>query len=163
MSTQPSVTGLIPNVGEERMAQTSLNVALPENLVLRVYKSNTTPTSTMTIADITEATFTGYSAVTLTSGNWTIGVGGGLELDGSTDRLLLEDGSGYLSTFTYAEYNSAVLFACSADTSESVYGLYLTGSASSTLYWAGRLSDAPHLLEYQGEAVSFQPKLTITQ
>jgi hypothetical protein len=145
------------------MAQKVLNESAAENLVLRVYKSNTTPTSTMTIADLTEATFSGYLATTLTSTNWTVGMAGGVELESTGDSLLLEDGSGYLSTFTYAEYNSAVTFACTADTSESIYGLYLTGVTSSALYWAGRLSDAPHLLSYQGEAVSFRPKLTITQ
>lgn len=89
--------------------------ATPENLILRVFKNNITPASTMTVGDFTEATFTGYLAVTLTSADWTIS----------------HDG-----TFAFATASSGVMFAASATTDETVYGYYITGVSSQVLYWA---------------------------
>ena len=98
----------------ERLLNTGTG-ATPENLILRVFKNNITPASTMTVADFAEATFAGYVAVTLTSADWTIS----------------HDG-----TFGFATASSGVMFASSATTDETVYGYYMTGVNSSTLYWA---------------------------
>ena len=113
-------TGLVPNVGEAKMLEHVLSLASPENLVLHLYKNDVTPTSTMTLADYTEATFTGYAAVTLSSANWTVTAGGQ----------------------TSAEYNSGVAFTCSGTTNESIYGFYLTTANSSTLMWSERFDGA---------------------
>jgi hypothetical protein len=107
----------------------------PENLSLRLFKSDTTPGSTMTIADYTEATFTGYTAVTLSSADWTIGH------------------DGYLATATAA---SETTFAASATTAETVYGYYMTGVNSSTLYWS-EVFTAPFQVYNIGDAIVTAP------
>lgn len=130
--------GLVPNEGEARMAGLLVNASTvgPENLRLRLYKNDITPASTMTLSDYTEATFTGYSAVTLTSDSWTI----------TQDEL------------AQATQTSATTFSCSATTAETVYGYFVTGSASSTLYWSERF-DAAFQLVNIGDAVVPTPAI----
>jgi hypothetical protein len=57
---------LVPNVGEGRSLAAILNKTAPENLLLKLYKSNTTPAEGDTHLTYTEADFTGYAAKTLT-------------------------------------------------------------------------------------------------
>lgn len=47
-------------------------LATPENLVLCLFKSNTTPAEADVIGTYTEADFTGYSNITLTGASWTV-------------------------------------------------------------------------------------------
>ena len=130
-------TGLVPNVGEAKMLEHILSLATPENLVVHLYKNNITPSSTMTLADYTEATFTGYAAVTLSSANWTVTAGGP----------------------TSAEYNSGVAFTCSGTTSESIYGFYLSTANSSTLIWSERFDEAPFVIVNPNDALTARPRL----
>jgi hypothetical protein len=132
-------TGLVPNAGEEQIIKGLLNVEPSENLVLRLFKNDITPTSTMTLTDYTEATFTGYSAVTLSSGSWNVS---------SSDTA-------------YAEYAAGVPFTCTQTTSENVYGFYLTGAGSSALYWSERFDVAPRTITYVGDSLSPRPKITL--
>lgn len=50
------MTVLVPNNGEGDALKYILNFASPENLVLRLFTSNTTPAETDTTATYTEAT-----------------------------------------------------------------------------------------------------------
>jgi hypothetical protein len=130
-------TGLVPNVGEAKMLEIILGLTPPQNLVLHLFKNNITPASTMVLSDYTEATFTGYAAVTLSSANWTVTAGGP----------------------TTVEYTSGVSFTCSGTTSESVYGFYLTDALSSALMWSERFDDAPFVITYPNDALTPRPKL----
>ena len=60
------------NQGEADWLSMVVNKGTPENLVLRLFKSNTTPSETDTEATYTEADFTGYSAASLTGASWTV-------------------------------------------------------------------------------------------
>jgi hypothetical protein len=62
---------LIANVGELRSLENIVNKTAPENLVLRLYTSNTTPAETDTAGSYTEASGNGYAAKTLTGASWT--------------------------------------------------------------------------------------------
>lgn len=136
------MAGLVPNVGEAQIAKAILNVdSGPENLVLRLFKNDLTPTSTMTLSEYTEATFTGYSSVTLSSASWTTAS----------------------SSYAYALYSSGVPFVCSATTDEDIYGFYLTGAQSSELYWSVRFTLAPYSMVYVGDTINPQPKITISR
>ena len=114
------MTGLVPDVGEARFSGIILNASTDavENLRARLFKNDITPASSMTLADYTEATFTGYVSVTLTSADWAFG----------TD--------GFLATATAS--TGLVEFTASATTDETVYGYYMSGVDSSTLYWSER-------------------------
>lgn len=66
---------MIPNAAKQVwMARALYNNAGAENLTLKLFTNNITPAETDVASTYTEATFTGYSAVTLTSsqaaGTW---------------------------------------------------------------------------------------------
>ena len=135
---------LVPNVGEAKMLGYIVNNATGMvNPTLRLFSNNQTPTSTQTIADYTEATFTGYAAVIQTGSSWTITAG-----DGSTG-------------FSKATTNSASTFTCSGTTSQSVYGYYVDANTS-TLLWAERFSDGPYTIANVGDKVIITPVLTLS-
>lgn len=62
---------VIPNVGELRSLANMVNKTAPENWVLKLFTSNTTPAETDTAATYTEASGNGYAAKTLTGASWT--------------------------------------------------------------------------------------------
>ena len=133
---------LVPNVGEERIAKLFTNsvATTGENLKIRLFKSNTTPTSTMTLTDYTEATFTGYASVAATSASWTITPGAP----------------------TSATQTAATTFTCSAATSEAIYGYYLSQENSSTLMWSERFSDGPYTLTNNGDKIILTAAITVS-
>jgi uncharacterized membrane protein len=57
---------LVPDVGEVVLLASILYPASGENWTLKLYSGNVTPAETDTAASYTEATFTGYTAKTLT-------------------------------------------------------------------------------------------------
>ena len=133
---------LVANEAEQRMIQmiTNSSTAQNQNLSLKLYKNNLTPASTDVLADFTEATFTGYSAVTLTSGSWTITPGAP----------------------TSAQQSSATTFSCSGTTSELVYGYYLNQTAGTCLMWAERFSDGPYTIANSGDKIILTAQLTLS-
>ena len=133
---------LVPNQAEERMIQMIVNATTNQNLnqVLRLYKNNLTPASTDVLADYTEATFTGYSSVTLTSGSWTITPGAP----------------------TSAAQTSATTFACTATTSELIYGYYLAQASATVMQWAERFSDGPYTIANNGDKIILTVQLTLS-
>jgi len=131
-------TGLVPNVGEKKMLETFAGLSTPQNLVLHLFKNDITPASTMALSDYTEATFTGYSPVTLSSGDWVIT-------------------SGFP---TAATYSSGVVFTCGGSTSESVYGFYLSEAVTSELMWSERF-EAAKPITYVGDSLTILPRLQL--
>ena len=64
---------VVVNNGESIALQYLTNkAATPENLVLRLFTSNTTPAETDTAGTYTEASGSGYAAITLTGASWTV-------------------------------------------------------------------------------------------
>ena len=135
---------LVPNVGEERMLRlithTTTAASTNGNLMLRLYKTDVTPTSTQTLVDYTEATFTGYAATECTSGSWTITAGAPSD----------------------ATQSSATTFTCGAATSESIYGYFLTQQDSSVLMWAEKFSDGPYVLTNDGDKIILTAAVTLS-
>ena len=126
---------LLPNQGEGIALEALVNKTAPQNLVLRLYKSNTTPGETDTEATYTEADFTGYSALTLTGGSWTTGTG----------------------TVSYAQQT----FTSSAGSqNQNVYGYYLTQATSGKLVWAERFSDGPCNIVNNGDEIKVTPTIS---
>jgi hypothetical protein len=93
--------------------------------------------------DFTEATFTGYSAKTLTGGSWTIDTN-------------LDPASGVYAMQT---------FTSTADqTPEDVYGYYVTRASDGALEWYEYFSAsaAPSTIQYNYESINVTPTLTLT-
>lgn len=65
----------VQNNGEVVALSYLVNKTTPENLVLRFFTNNITPSETDTAATYTEANGGGYAAVNLTGASWTVTAG----------------------------------------------------------------------------------------
>jgi len=127
---------LVPNVGEELALKALLNHTAPQNLVLRLYTSNTTPAESDTAATYTEASGNGYAAITLTGGSWVVTPGA------PTSAAYAEQ----TFTFTGALGN--------------VYGYFLTQVTSGILVYAERFTGAPFSINNNGDQIKITPTIT---
>jgi hypothetical protein len=127
---------LVPNQGESIALKALLNHTAPQNLVLRLYTNNKTPAETDTEADYTQASGSGYSAITLTGSSWTVTPGA------PTSAAYAQQSF----TFTGALGN--------------VYGYYLTQASSGLLVYAERFASAPINIQNNGEKINITPTIT---
>ncbi len=129
------MTLLVATVGANLALEHIVNKTAPENLILKLFKSNTTPANGDTAATYTEATFPGYAAITLTGASW---------------------GAASARSIAYAQQT----FTCSGVATDDIYGYYLVGATSTTLYWAERDASAPFAVRVSGDAVKITPTIT---
>lgn len=133
------MTLLVPNNGEGDLLTYALNKSAAENCVLRLYQSNTTPSETDTAATYTEADFTGYSSATLTGASWTVNEGA------PTDA-------------SYAQQT----FTSSADqSSQNIYGYFVTRATSGRIAWAELFTDGPYPIANNGDNIKVTPAITM--
>jgi hypothetical protein len=129
------------NQGEVIMLEALVNKTAPQNLKLRVYKSNTTPAKTDTEATYTEADFTGYAAIAFVAANWVTTPGG----------LLVPSEIAYaLQTF----------LSSAGSQNQNVYGYYVTQAVSGKAVWAERFSDGPYNIANLADAIDVTPPFT---
>lgn len=132
------MTLLVVNQGEAIALEALVNKTLAQNLVLRLFKNNKTPSETDTEADYTEADFTGYAALTLVGALWNSSPGAPSQVD-------------------YAQQ----VFASSAGAqNQPVYGYHLTQLTSGKLVWAERFTDGPYTIVNNGDQIKVTPKIT---
>jgi len=132
------VTLLVPNVGEDLALQYLVNKASPQNLVLRLFKSNTTPAEGDTAGTYTEADFTGYAALTLAGASWTVTPGAPSQ----------------------AAYAQQTFTSSAEQASQSIYGYYLTRLTGGELVYAERFTDGPYAIAHLGDAIKVTPQIT---
>jgi len=113
-----------------------------ENLTLKLFKNNVTPAVTDTASTYTEATFTGYSAVTVTSSQ-----------SGSTWTVP----SNSVGTVT-SSYQTNATFSSSS--SQSVYGYFVVGASSGKCYCSEAFSGGVLNLT-NGSTVTITPQFTM--
>lgn len=133
------MTLLVPNVGEGRMLKAIVNHTAPENLILELYSSNTTPAETDTYATYTETTFTGYTEASLTGASWTITEGAP----------------------SYAQYAQQTFTSSAGSQNVDVYGYLLKQTTSTILMWAERFPTAPYNIANNGDAIKITPYLEL--
>jgi hypothetical protein len=126
----------VPDVGENKILEMIVNKTAPENLILRLYQNNITPSDTDTTATFTEATFTGYAAITLTGATWSAAAAGAIA------------------------YSAQQTFTCSGASSNSIYGYYVTQATSTVLIWAERDGAAPFSIVNSGDAIKITPTIS---
>lgn len=131
------MTLVVPNVGEGLMLEHIVGKTVVENLVLKLYKNNVTPGETDTAGTYTEADFTGYSAVTLTGASWTVTPGAPSQ----------------------ASYAQQSFVSSAGQTPQTIYGYYVVGASSGTLYWAERFSSS-QVIQADNDAIRITPKFT---
>jgi hypothetical protein len=133
---------VLPNQGEQIALEALVGKTAGINLILRLFKSNTTPAESDTEATYTEANFTGYSAITLTAASWSFA-------------------GGNPSTLSYAQQ----VFTSSADAqNQPIYGYYLTQVGTGKLVWAERKLDGagqPFTITNNGDAYKVTPVITL--
>ena len=121
---------------ENIVLEAIVNKTAPQNLILKLFKSNTTPGETDTEATYTEADFTGYSNITLTGSSW---------------------GTASSSTIAYAKQT----FTSSAGSqNQAVYGYYIVQATSGKLMWAERFSDGPYNIANNGDKIEVTPTIS---
>jgi hypothetical protein len=127
---------LVPITGENIALEALVNKTAPQNLVLRLFSSNTTPADSDTAATYTEATFTGYSAITLTGASW---------------------GAASNGTIAYAQQT----FTSTADAqNQNIYGYYVTQTTSGVLVYAERFTDGPYNIANNGDNIKVTPNIS---
>ena len=125
-----------PDQGENIILEALMNKTAPQNLVLKLFKSNTTPGESDTESTYTEADFTGYSSITLTGSSWNAASGGSI---------------------SYAQQT----FTSSAGSqSQSVYGYYCVQATSGKLVYAERFGDGPYVIVNNGDNIKITPTIT---
>ena len=128
---------LVPNQSEEIMLEAFLNKTAPQDLVLRLYSSNTTPAESDTEATYTEVTGGGYSGSNLTAASWTVT-------------------QGNPTTAAYPE----VTFTFTGSVG-NVYGYYVTQVTSGFLMWAERFTSGPFNISNNGDQIKITPQITL--
>lgn len=127
---------LFPNGGEDIALAALVNKTAPQNLVLRLYQNNITPGETDTAGTYTEATFTGYSAITLTGATWT-----------STPGVNIS-------------YPQQTFTSSANQATQNIYGYYLTQVSSGLLVYAERFSDAPNPITNNNDQILVTPTIS---
>lgn len=128
---------IIPNAGKQKMLQYVLGVDTSvENLVLRLYTNDVTPSVNSIYGDFTAlASGSGYSSITLTSSSWTV-VSGNATYPQQT------------WTFTASAGN--------------VYGYYVATETSNELIMAERFTGAPFNIATNGDAINVTLGITVS-
>lgn len=126
---------VVVNGGESIALQLLTNkLATPENLILELFTSNTTPAETDVIGTYTLASGNGYSNITLVGASWTV--------SGTTQIAYAEQ----TFTFTGALGN--------------VYGYLLKRAVSLDLVVAERFTGAPFNIANNGDQIKVTPVIT---
>ena len=126
----------VPDVGENIALEALVNKTAAQNLVLKLFSSNTTPAESDTAVTYTEATFSGYAAITLTGASWGAASGGSIAY---AQQTFTHNGGGV---------------------SNSIYGYFVIQTTSGTLVYSERDGAAPFTLANNGDNVKLTPTIT---
>lgn len=125
-----------PDAGENLSLEMIVNKTAPQNLLLKLYKNNITPSDTDTAGTYTEATFPGYSAITLTGASWNAAASGTIA------------------------YSAQQTFTCSGVATDDIYGYYVVQASSGTILYSERDGSAPFAIRNSGDAVKITPTIS---
>jgi len=135
---------VLPDSGEEYLLEVIVNKIATDgsagttggDRILRLYTNNLTPSDSTVTGDITQATGSGYAAVTLDGDDWTVAT-----LAGVTTAAHPE------VTFTF---NAAI----------TIYGYYIT-TETGDLIWLERFTGAPFTFPSGGGELAITPKVSL--
>jgi hypothetical protein len=134
------MTIVFANSGEAHALEVLVNKTTAENLVLRLYDIDITPTDAdaVTLYTDDECTISGYSAITLTGATWAAAT------------------SGDPSYITYPEQTFTFTYT---GTDLPVYGYFVTLATSGTLIYAERFPGAPLNINTNGDTIKITPRI----
>lgn len=125
-----------PDVGENLALEMIVNKTAPQNLSLKLFSNNITPADSDTAGTYTEATFTGYSAITLTGASWNAASAGSIA---------------YSAQQTFTRTSTGV--------TENIYGYYCVQVTSTTLLYSERDGAAPVAMTNNGDNIKITPTI----
>jgi hypothetical protein len=131
------MTLLVANGSEILMMENFLNKTAPQDLILKLYSSDTTPAETDTSATYTETAGGGYAEVALVAATWTVT-------------------GGNPTTASYPEQTFSFTGAAG-----NVYGYYVVQAISGDLMWAERFPSAPLNIQNNGDEIRITLQLTL--
>ncbi len=117
--------------------------ASSENGTLKLYKTNVTPAETDTAGSYTVADFTSYVDKTLTSSQ-----------SGSTWAVPTTS-----SGVTSSTYGGGTPLSWSPGSTQTVYGYYVVGATSGTLWWAELFASSKNLSS--GDVLNLTPRMEL--
>lgn len=126
---------IIPNAAENLVAQYAVNKATPQDLTLFLWTNNVTPAETDTTASYTEASGSGYAAISIPSSDWTVTSGD------PTTAVCVE------KTFSFTG-------------AATIYGYGLRRTTAGTIAMVERFSDAPVVIPSGGGTIRITPTMT---
>ena len=115
---------VVPANGELELLNKMLKVALAadESYILKLFQNNVTPDSTFVSSSLTEANFTNYAAKTLTRAGWNSAV--------------------LVSGKAQSSYGSAAQSWTCGTSGNTIYGYWVEGAVTGTVWWAERFSNS---------------------
>ena len=125
---------VVPNCGEIKIAAWALD---SQDLTLKLYTNDYSPVATTTTANFTEATFTGYSAKTLSKTSWNTPT-----TDANGKALIV-----------YSDAQS-----WTAGSTQTIYGYYVVSANDNTLIWAEKFGVARSIAS--GDTLTITPQIT---
>ena len=129
---------LCPSVGEAQMLANALQAASPEALILKLYSNAHAPIAADTASAYTEVgAGLGYSAANLTRAGWSNPVVGAP---------------------SYIQYSAGQVFNWT--NTATVYGYFLVGAISGTLYWAEQIYPGGQVFN-NGDSLTVTPKISL--
>lgn len=131
------MTLLVPNTAEVIFLEVFLNKTPAEDLRLKLFSSNTTPTESDAVGDYTETSGGGYTDVAVVAANWTVTPGNP-------------------TTAAYPEHIFAFTGAAG-----NVYGYYVVQAVSGALLWAERFTNAPLNIQNNGDEIRITLQITL--
>lgn len=131
------MAGVVSDVAESVALQLLVGkIVTPEALVLRLFTNDIVPDDGTLVGALTEATGSGYAAITLTGAKWLVS---------SRDPTVI----------TYDQQTFSFTGALG-----NVVGYYLTRASSGDLIAAERFSDGPYNIGAVGDTILINPRLT---
>lgn len=124
---------IVPNEAETIMLQRILGV----DVRLKLFTNDITPAETTVLADLTEASGSGYADKQLATGNWSY------DFDAGDAR---------------ASYSQQDFVFTGAQT---LYGYYVTDNPATKILWVERFPDAPWIIPAGGGSARGTPKIKL--
>lgn len=126
--------GYFPDAGLLKL----LDLIVANNLKLHIFVNNVTPSDSTVLGGLTEASWTGYAAQTLSAGSWvSLGV------------------TGHIGTYVYP----TCTFSNTGGSSQNAYGWYITDNGGTILIAVGLFDGAPVSLPATTGTYSFIPTI----
>ncbi len=129
---------VIPNTFEIGILNLVLNKAMPEDIKIKLYTNDVTPSEDDDENTYVEVIGNGYSSILLSPISWDI-----------------QDGNPTTAAHPEVTFNFTGAVG-------NIYGYFIVGEDTGTLKWAERFSNGPFNVAVSGSSIKIRPRLSLT-